>query len=68
MKTITTTFVGNLLVEAFLLMLIMHILIIMQVVPSSLVWGGQITENDYGLLYPQTGLRKAGKLTAIELH
>jgi len=48
-KIITATLAGKILLGAFILMLIMHILILMRVVPSSLVWGGQVAKDQSNL-------------------
>lgn len=48
-KMITATLAGKILLGAFFLMLIMHTLILMKIVPASLVWGGQVAEDQSNL-------------------
>ena len=48
-KMISATLAGKILIGAFSLMLIMHTLILLKVVPSSFVWGGQVAEDQSNL-------------------
>jgi hypothetical protein len=43
-KFISFTLAGNLLVIIMLLLLVFHILILLKVVPSDIVWGGQVSD------------------------
>ena len=49
-KILSFDLAGKILLGAFFLMLILHVLIITQVVPANIVWGGQINENQSNLL------------------
>jgi hypothetical protein len=41
---------GKILLAAFTGMLVLHVLILLRVVPSDIVWGGQIKEDQSNLL------------------
>lgn len=49
-KFLSANLAGKILLGAFILMLIIHGLILLQVVPSSIVWGGQINDDQSNLL------------------
>jgi len=49
-KIISANLAGKILVGAFILMLVLHVLILLQVVPSSIVWGGQVNADQSNLL------------------
>ena len=50
MKKITTAkFTGSVLLITFVLLLDLHFLILMRVVPATIVWGGQIAEDQSNL-------------------
>ena len=49
-KLINANLSGKILLSAFILMLILHVLILMQVLPSTIVWGNQIKPDQSNLL------------------
>jgi len=49
-KIISANLAGKILLGAFILMLVLHVLILLQVVPSSIVWGGQVNADQSNLL------------------
>ena len=49
-KIISTNIAGKILFSAFVLLLVLHVLILLQVVPSSIVWGGQIKADQSNLV------------------
>ena len=49
-KVLSADFAGKFLLGAFVLMLTMHALILLHVVPSSIVWGGQMNDDQSNLL------------------
>ena len=48
-KLIAANLSGKILIGAFILMLILHALILLQVVPPNIVWGGQINADQSNL-------------------
>jgi len=49
-KIISFDLAGKILLGAFILILALHILILLQVVPSDIVWGGQVNAAQTNLL------------------
>lgn len=49
-KLINPNLAGQILIGAFFLMLIMHFLILFQLLPSSFIWGGQVSEDGSNLV------------------
>ncbi|MGB2964524.1 MAG: hypothetical protein WBB69_11120 [Anaerolineales bacterium] len=49
-KLINPNLAGQILIGAFLLMLIMHFLILFQLLPSSFIWGGRVSEDGSNLV------------------
>ncbi len=49
-KIISANLAGKILLGAFVLMLVLHALILLQVVPSNIVWGGQVNTDQSNLL------------------
>lgn len=49
-KVMSSNLAGKILLGAFSLMLIIHILIIAQIIPASIVWGGQIKDDQSNLI------------------
>lgn len=49
-KIINTNLAGNILLSAFGLLLVLHVLIIAQVVPADFIWGGQIKADGSNLM------------------
>ena len=49
-KNISVNLAGKILLGAWILMLALHILILLQVVPSAIVWGGQVNADQSNLL------------------
>ena len=43
-KLISAQLAGNILLISMVLLIILHILILLKVVPSDIIWGGQITD------------------------
>ena len=49
-KIMSANLAGKILLVAFILMLVLHVLILLQVVPANIVWGGQINDEQSNLL------------------
>jgi len=49
-KIVSFNLAGKILLGAFFLMLVLHVLILSQVVPENIVWGGQINDDQSNLL------------------
>jgi hypothetical protein len=49
-KIMSANLAGKILLGAFALMLVLHALILLQVVPSNIVWGGQVNADQSNLL------------------
>ena len=49
-KIMNANLAGKILLSAFGLLLVLHILIIIQVVPANIVWGGQIEADGSNLM------------------
>lgn len=49
-KIISANLAGKTLFGAFILLLVLHLLILLQVVPSNIVWGGQLNVDGSNLL------------------
>ncbi len=49
-KFLSANLAGKILLGTFILMLVLHFLIFLQVVPSNIVWGGQINDDQSNLL------------------
>lgn len=49
-KIISLQLAGKIRLGAFILMLILHILIVFQVIPANIIWGGQINEDQSNLI------------------
>ena len=49
-KLINPNLAGQILIGAFFLMLIMHFLILFRLLPSSFIWGGQVSEDGSNLV------------------
>ena len=49
-KIMSANLAGKILLGAFILMLVLHLLILLQVVPANIVWGGQINDDQSNLL------------------
>ena len=50
-KLISAKLAGNILIISMVFLIILHILILMKVVPSEIIWGGQIKEESSLILY-----------------
>jgi hypothetical protein len=49
-KLLSAKLAGRILIGAFILMLIMHVLVLTGVMPSILIWGGQVAADGSNLL------------------
>ena len=49
-KILSANLAGKILIALFIVLLIMHALILLGVLPSSIIWGGQIKEDQSNLL------------------
>ena len=49
-KILSAKLAGRILIGAFILMLIMHVLVLAKVMPSNLIWGGQVAADGSNLL------------------
>ena len=49
-KIMSANLAGKILLGGFILILVMHALILIQVLPSSIVWGGQVNADQSNLL------------------
>jgi len=49
-KILSAKLAGRILIGAFILMLLMHVLVLLQVMPSNLIWGGQVAADGSNLL------------------
>ena len=49
-KILSANLAGKILITLFVVLLIMHALILLGVLPSSIIWGGQIKEDQSNLL------------------
>jgi len=49
-KVMSSNLAGKILLATFILMLILHILILSQIIPANIVWGGQINEDQSNLV------------------
>ena len=49
-KLLSAKLAGRILIGAFVLMLIMHVLVLTGVMPSNLIWGGQVAADGSNLL------------------
>jgi len=53
-KLISAQIAGNILLISMALLIIFHILILLKVVPSDIIWGGQITDTSTSLATLET--------------
>ena len=53
-KLISAQLAGNILLISMVLLIILHILILLKVVPSDIIWGGQITDASNNLTTLET--------------
>lgn len=49
-KIMSATFAGKILLGAFALMMVLHLLILAQMIPPDIVWGGQIDADGSNLV------------------
>jgi len=49
-KILSAKLAGRILIGAFILMLIMHVLVLIGVMPSNFIWGGQVAADGSNLL------------------
>ena len=49
-KLVSANVAGVILLGAFILMLVLHVLILLRVIPANIVWGGQINDAQSNML------------------
>ena len=49
-RIITAKLAGRLLVLTLILLTVFHVLVLLKIVPSDIIWGGQIADSDTSLL------------------
>ena len=55
-KLISAKLAGNILIISMILLVIFHILILFKVVPSEIIWGGQIKDKSSIIIYEMIAL------------
>jgi hypothetical protein len=49
-RLLSATLAGKILIGFFILLLVMHLLVLLGVIPSSILWGGQVNDDGSNLL------------------